>query len=79
MVTDPAVLLFCDNDMWPLRLAWRERGERVSMEHYLGVLQLSLEAVYPPIQLAGAQSQDPSGAVGGDWCEEVTNAQEDSL
>lgn len=44
---DPAVLLSCDNDTWPLRLAWREKGERVSMEHYLGILQPSWEVIYP--------------------------------
>lgn len=32
----------------PLRLAWRERGERVRVEHYLGVLRPSLEVAYHP-------------------------------
>lgn len=44
-----------------------------------GCFTAELGSGLSPIQLAGAQSQDPSGAVGGDWCEEVTNAQEDIL
>lgn len=44
-----------------------------------GCLTAELGSGLPPLRLAGAQSQDPRGAVGEDWCEEVTNVREGIL
>lgn len=68
---DSEVLLSCDNSMWPLRLAWKEKNGFQSTERFVDHFRAWPQNAHTMLHAS------PDGTVREDQNEEVVCAQEE--